>query len=414
MTITYGGWTLDHTICVVASCLVICLIHALRYTKNFALFALAYSLLLFGSIAASAVQESVGINSALLPMLICGSILNGFVCGWRMVSVYFVLSIAFIWGLYFVSASAGPADLVALTIYSDRIFQRAVQVSISLVLVSVFSAFITIAMNNLFARLETMIKKATQSEKEKMEFLANMSHELRTPLNGVSGVSQILNRSELSRDQRKYVTIIHRCGKRLNQIVSDSLELYKLDSGKFSLDQSEFNMRDLLEDVVRRYGNFAKDKGVRLGLSFPQYIPEVYVGDQKRFRRVMKNLISNGVKFTDSGSVQIDVHGRLKGANRVTLKIQVKDTGIGIPEDQTSFIFDRFKQLETGLNRKTEGTGLGLAICREFITFMGGNIRVDSQPGIGSCFEVNIDMRAADAAEQINTVPQDNDTLRAA
>ena len=158
MTITYGGWTLDHWISFGGIVSIIVIIHTLRLTHNFHFFAFSYSFLLLGGIFAAAVQVNTGANTAILPLLVAGCLLNGFIGGSRFVWVYAIASIALVWGLYFISVSAPPTDLSVLTVYNARIFQRAAQASLALILVSVFSAFMAGEMNQLFERDENWIE----------------------------------------------------------------------------------------------------------------------------------------------------------------------------------------------------------------------------------------------------------------
>lgn len=412
MTMTYGGWTLDHTVSIVASVLVFLLVNSMRYQKNFVFIAIAYSLLLFVGISSSALIDGMtGVNSALIPLLIAGSVLNGFIGGWRMVSVFFIASIAFIWCLYSVSLNWPIADQMSREAYEARIFQRAFQSSLALTLISIFSGFITSAIHRLFVQLEDLVEQVKQSDKEKTEFLANMSHELRTPLNGVNGISQLLMSSDMPNPKHKdYITMINRCGKRLTQIVGNALELSKLDAGKFELDTAPFDLRKTIEQLGSRYQPVAQAKGINLSVSYTGSLPSNFVGDERRVRQIVKNLLSNAIKFTDQGSVSIDVSGSLRGRDKADVIITVSDSGIGIKRENIDKVFRRFEQVERGLTRSNDGTGLGLAISNEFVSFMGGKIDVESRPGVGSSFKVNLTLVVASEAGS----PLSDDSLKSA
>lgn len=390
MTMTYGSWTFDHTIAIVVSGLVACIIHGLRYTKNFLLFAVFFTGLLFASVLAVSSQDTTGINTALLPMFVVGALFNGFIGGWRMVSVYFLLCVVLVIRLYNVSASAAPTDAALALIYEASIFQRASQVILAIVWVSAFSIFITETMNRTFSRLEDALQKVQVSEKDKMDFLSNLSHELRTPLNGVNGMTRLLLSTKLEPDQKKYATIVDKCSKRLSQIVVEALALSKLDTGKFVLKSETFNLKELLTGLMDVYRPAAVKKGIDFELTFAGQLPEYYVGDVKRLRQVFKNLVVNALKFTDEGAVKIAVDGRLKGRDSVALHMSVTDTGVGISSIDLGRIFKRFEQLETGLARKNSGTGLGLSLCKEIVAYMGGTVTADSEPGQGSQFYVDL------------------------
>lgn len=392
MTVSFGSWTYDHTVALMASIIVAIIINCLRFTNNFILFAGLFSGLLFVSISASALQESTGINSALLPMFVVGSLFNGFIGGWRMVVAFLVMSLVLIVGLHGVSARVAPTDAAAAAIYEARIFQRGAQASLAIIWTSVFSIFITLCINHIFERLEQAYTDIKKSELDKLEFLANLSHELRTPLNGVTGMTRLLSGTTQDATQKKYTNILDKCGKRLSHIVVDALMLSKMDSGDFELETASFNLKSQLEELADLYRTAATAKGLALEVDFAPQLPEYYMGDAKQLRQVFKNLIVNALKFTQSGSVNISVSGRLKGADSVHLKISVADTGIGIVPDNIDRIFKRFHQVEKGLERKHSGTGLGLAICRELVTQMGGEISVESRLNEGSRFDIELTM----------------------
>ncbi len=403
MTATYGGWTWDHTVSAVGISMVILLIHSLRFTKSFPFFTAVYILFLLMGIAASALPDKTGIDSAVLPLLVAGCFLAGFIGGWQMALFYCGSAIAFVWGLHSISFSVIASDPVALAALEARIFQRAAQTSLALVLATTFSVFITIAMNQLFVKLEELVDIIKKSDQEKTEFVANLSHELRTPLNGVVGMTKLLRETPMRADQRKYSKILERCGHRLNQIVSDAIDLASLDAGTFELEEKSFNFKALVKELIETYKPAANLKGLHLDQTFAAQLPEYYVGDARRMRKVLRSLVLNALKFTEKGSVHLYVDGRLKGANSVVLHISIIDTGVSLSSEDFRKIFKRFRQMEQGLNRKNSGTGLGLAISKEFISFMGGTIKVESNAGEGAKFEILLPLRVGEAEPELET-----------
>lgn len=396
MTITYKVWIADHTISVVGMIGVLILIHSLRYTKLFGYFAFAYTVLLFAGITGTSLENYFGINTSLLPLIMAGSLMVGFVAGERYVVLYGVFAMAFIWALYHISTLAEPGSAVSADFYQTRIFQRAVQASLTLVLCSVFSFFITRTVTLSFNKLEGLIAEKDQADREKTEFLANMSHELRTPLNGANGMTQLLVNANLPPESHKFARIAHKCTQSLSLIIADGLELSKIDSGKFVLVEKVFDLKEMTTSLYSAFKPLAEKKGLEFTFRYHRTLPECFIGDERRLRRVLKNLLMNAMKFTPKGSVTFDIRGRLVSENAVKLEISVQDTGVGVEEKDIKRIFNRFEQVEQGMIRVTGGTGLGLAICKEFVKSMGGTVRLESEVGQGSRFVVSLVLQSCE------------------
>ena len=233
---------------------------------------------------------------------------------------------------------------------------------------------------------------AESASRAKSEFLANMSHELRTPLNGILGYAQLLQRdTDLGPARSERVAAIERCGEHLLNLISEVLDLAKIEAGKLELDPAEFDLDAFLRDL----GDIARVRTMQGGLAFSfetsGRLPASVIADQRKLRQILLNLLGNAVKFTREGAVRFRAHGDAHADGLCRLRFEVEDTGVGIPPEELERIFAPFQQVRQH-DLHVEGTGLGLAICRKLVQLMGGTLDVSSTPGSGSRFTVELDM----------------------
>ncbi len=232
-------------------------------------------------------------------------------------------------------------------------------------------------------------------------FLANISHELRTPMNGVIGVAELLSRTSLDDHQRAHLDALRRSGEAMIAIIDDLLDITKIESGAFTLSSGPFSPQELARDVARLFGPRAQDRGLELRVQVAPELPPGLHGDSVRLRQVLNNLVSNAVKFTHRGAIDVEMAWR-----DGTLVVAVRDTGIGIDPEARRRLFVPFAQAHSGVARRYGGTGLGLAISRQLVTLMGGTINLDSTPGVGSTFTVRVPMGLAASSAPPSIAPE--------
>jgi two-component system, NarL family, sensor histidine kinase BarA len=234
--------------------------------------------------------------------------------------------------------------------------------------------------------LDNAREKALAAGDEKANFLANMSHEIRTPINAILGFTSLLEKSGLSADQYEYARTISCASTQLLRVIDDILSFSRLESGTVQLDRTEFDLRDVLEDVLCMLGPEAREKELELVLLIDSDVPLKLIGDAVRFRQVVINLMNNAIKFTERGGVNVEVRLVAMEDNRIEIELRVIDTGIGIPREVVDRIFSSFHQADATISRRYGGTGLGLAIVSRLVALWGGRIGVSSEPDAGSTF----------------------------
>ena len=234
------------------------------------------------------------------------------------------------------------------------------------------------------------VAAAEAANTAKSAFLAMMSHEIRTPLNGVIGFTDLLLTENLPSHQEELVSTIRSCGNSLLSLISDILDLSKIESGRMDLEMVPCSARECLREVVSSFDPVLKAKALSVSTHVGNSLPEEIVTDPKRFRQIFFNLVGNAVKFTSEGGISIRIDSTSTAGGRLVLDCEVSDTGIGISMDEKQGIFEAFAQADPSIHRRYGGTGLGLAICRKLVESMGGSISVESTPGSGTTFRFNL------------------------
>jgi PAS domain S-box-containing protein len=242
-------------------------------------------------------------------------------------------------------------------------------------------------------QIREALRSAEDANQSKSVFLANMSHEIRTPMNGILGATELMLDQSIDDEQKQYIDIIHSSSHALLNIINDILDLSKIESGSFELEQINFDLHQLCNEVYQLFSSAAKQKGIQILYFYGADLPQFWIGDPNRIRQILNNLFSNALKFTHQGRIDIRVQGERLANHQYDLKLQIKDSGIGIAEKKVDQIFSAFQQADTSTSRKYGGTGLGLTISQHLANAMQGKIEVESELGLGSTFSLNLPLK---------------------
>jgi signal transduction histidine kinase/ActR/RegA family two-component response regulator len=254
-----------------------------------------------------------------------------------------------------------------------------------------------IRLERINADLNEAKSRAEEATQSKSLFLANMSHEIRTPMNGIVGMANVLKNTPLTKEQRDALNIILNSSDNLLIIINEILDISKIESGKLQFENISFNIHHEIENVVKLLKLRADEKGLDVSYNISPFVPQIVKSDPTRLKQILINLVNNGIKFTEHGSVKMSVSVEDKVGNKNILRFEVEDTGIGIPEDRLQSLFKTFSQTDVSFTRRFGGTGLGLAISKNLVELMGGHIGVESSENEGSTFWFTLNMEDGDA-----------------
>ncbi len=325
-----------------------------------------------------------GLFSSSIYFCIAWSVAVTFCYGWRgAISALIAITIQFVTMLVFME-SLPVSDLLASP--KKLAIVMAVSMFIVAVLICVCSAIYDYHVSKSSKQLADAWELAESADRAKSDFLANMSHEIRTPMNGVMGMAELLERTELDSKQKMFTDVIVKSGSSLLTIINDILDFSKLEAGQMTLDSASFNLREAIEDVAVLVSSKVAEKDLELIVRIDPNMPEYMIGDVGRLRQVITNIVGNSVKFTEAGHVYINATTKELSSGSMGIRFEIEDTGIGIPKEQVTTVFEKFSQADSSSQRKHEGTGLGLSICSHIIALMNGTIGVESELGQGSLF----------------------------
>src|SRR5262249_51601490 len=255
--------------------------------------------------------------------------------------------------------------------------------------------------------------RAEEATRMKSMFLANMSHEIRTPMNAIIGLSHLALRTSLTAKQRDYISKVHNAGTSLLAIINDILDFSKIEAGKLDIETTDFRLDDVISSVTTVTGQKATEKGLELLAHVASGIPQFLLGDPLRLGQILTNLVNNAVKFTERGEICVNAEMLQHTGEKCQLKFSVRHTGMGMSREQAAKLFQPFTQADMSTTRKHGGTGLGLTVSRRLVELMGGQIWLDSEPGVGTTFTFTVWLGVGQQKGSGKIVPEKLTTMRA-
>ena len=323
-----------------------------------------------------------GVTAQIAPVFVIVPIFTAYFLDQKSATVICILNVVMVLGMYVLDLNSA-IDKSAVLTGTMALHASANVLAILAAIAGVISITFMRFYRHVLLELNEARLKSEEAALAKSHFLANMSHEIRTPMNGIMGMLELLNRSGLDEKRAKYAETAQSTAHDLMRILNDILDISKLDVGKVEIEKVSMSPAQIADDIVSLYSPKAEEKGLKISCALQDNLPDAVIGDPTRVRQVLANLVSNAIKFTATGQVDVAVRA-LKRRQGVDLTFEVKDTGIGISMGASKGLFERFTQADNSTTREFGGTGLGLAICKQLVDQMGGVIHLDSAPGNGT------------------------------
>ena len=363
------------------------IVFSYRYHGKFYIAGIGFTLIIATTIFLVANVRKAGIHSSLTPYLPLAVILCGFISGWRATIVAGFVCLAATAALFLQTAMYSGDGTLAMALTNNYFTEKTLQIGLSCAMATIIGATFSIVMHGLFKRDELSIEKVQNAERQRTAFLASLSHEIRTPLNGIVGMTGLLQKTELSRQQKQYADIVGECGDNLLEVLGTVMEFSQINNERIVLQPAIFDLHKLAHRLVQKYASrLPESSDVLMGMHISDKVPHYFEADEKRIELVLNHLLRNAVHFTPKGSINLLINGEPVDNGKFRLCVFIRDTGVGIRQSQIKDVYKPFHQLDNELTREHEGTGLGLSLCKEIIEFMNGKLDVVSEFGVGSTF----------------------------